>query len=190
MNHTLTLRAVILAGLLSLAHTVKADDPSSAPPNYMGASIGSVSSTTFCTDLIDCAETGRSWKAYSGVRVTDKILMEGGYVQFGEQQGSDGTNTVKSSLNGYTTAGVVTYPLDQLELFGKAGMWWWKDETKTGSNTVKADGSDLFYGAGANYNLGGNMGVRAEWERFETSKQANTKQSTDLISVGVTFSSL
>ncbi|TXH70509.1 MAG: porin family protein [Thiothrix sp.] len=194
MNHSLSWRVLVLAGCLCCFQAVQADDdtPVTTPtPNYMGASLGTASSE-FCTGLNHCGETNNTWKAYTGVRLNDKIFIEGSYVQFGEQQGIDANNNkASSSTKGYSTVGVVTYPLNnQIELFGKAGMWWWKNEHKKSTGTTATDGSDILLGAGANYNLGNNMGVRAEWERYQISQDSATKQPLDLLSVGVTFSSL
>ncbi len=192
MNHSLSWRVLVFAGCLCCFQLVQADDdlPTTPSPNYLGASLGTASSE-FCTGLTNCGETNNTWKAYSGVRMTEKVFVEGGYVQFGDQQGLDGTTELTSSTKGYTTAGVVTYSVnDQIELFGKAGMWWWKNEQKKASGKVAAEGSDILFGAGANYNLGNNMGVRAEWERYQMSQDNAVKQPLDLLSVGVTFSSL
>ena len=46
-------------------------------------------------------------------------------------------------------------------------------------------------GAGASYDLGNNIGVRAEWERYkDVGTPKIQKGDIDLLSVGVTFSSL
>ena len=194
MIHSHLWRVGVFAGCLCFFQSLQANDdtatPSTPAPNYLGASLGSTSSE-FCTGLNNCGETGNTWKAYSGVRMGEKIFVEGGYVKFGEQKGNDGSAEVSSKAKGYSTAGVVTYSLnEQIELFGKAGMWWWKNEKKLANTTTKAEGSDLLLGVGANYNLGDNMGVRAEWERYQMSSDDSAKQALDLLSVGVTFSSL
>ncbi|MFZ1342861.1 outer membrane beta-barrel protein [Thiothrix eikelboomii] len=194
MNHSLLWRVLVLAGCLCCFQSVQADDdmPTNTTPatNYLGASLGTASSE-FCTGLNNCGETSNTWKAYSGVRMSDKIFIEAAYVKFGEQQGLDGSTKISSNAKGYSTAGVVTYPLNaQIELFGKAGMWWWESEQKSTAGTQATDGSDILLGVGANYNLGDNMGVRAEWERYQRSQGSAAKQALDLLSVGVTFSSL
>lgn len=193
MNHSLLWRVLVFAGCLCCFQTTQADDdtPAATPtPNYLGASLGTASSE-FCTGLNNCGETNNTWKVYSGVRMTDKVFVEGGYIKFGDQKGSHEGSQITSSAKGYSTAGVVTYPLNsQIELFGKAGLWWWKNEQKHSTGKVALDGSDILLGAGANYNLGNNMGVRAEWERYQMSHEDAAKQPLDLLSVGVTFSSL
>ena len=194
MNHSLSWRVLVFVGCLCCFQSAQADDDTSTTttpsPNYLGASLG-MASSEFCTGLTNCGETSNTWKAYSGVRMAEKIFIEGGYVQFGDQQGSDGSNALSSSSKGYTTAGVVTYSVnDQIELFGKAGLWWWENEQKKSSGTVGTDGKDIFFGAGANYDIGNNMGVRAEWERYQMTQDSSAKQPLDLLSVGVTFSSL
>ncbi|HPY39842.1 MAG TPA: outer membrane beta-barrel protein [Thiolinea sp.] len=194
MNHSLSWRVWVIAGCLCYFQSVQADDnsagTSTSAPNYIGASLGTASSE-FCTVLSGCGETKNTWKAYSGVKMTEKAFIEGGYVQFGDQKGYNGTTETTSATKGYSTAGVVTYAVNsQIEVFGKAGLWWWKNEQKQATSTKATSGSDLLLGAGANYSLGNNMGVRAEWERYQMSPDSSAKQPLDLLSVGVTFSSL
>ncbi len=210
MNNLTNSQAALLLGLLMLGHAASAApmqaiqqaDAQTSAPNYVGASIGTAHSDAFCAELDSCSDADSTWKVYSGIRLTEKIQLEGAYIRFGEQQGSTATtsdtttNTITSTsaTSGYTAAALVTYPLsDGIELFGKGGMLWWDQELKTGTETLSRSGSNYFLGAGANYDLGDNLGVRAEWERYE-GVQAGTDnsltESMDLISVGVTFSSL
>ena len=148
--------------------------------NYAGASVGS-------------ADDGSGWKVYSGVRLNDSIIIEGGYVSFGEASMTDNNgNRITSAISGYTTAGVATYQYsDQIELFGKAGMLWWDNEISGSSSQPSTDGSNTFVGIGANYDMGDNLGLKAEWERFKGIQRfQNSADTMDLLSVGVTFSSL
>ncbi|MCB1639634.1 MAG: outer membrane beta-barrel protein, partial [Thiothrix sp.] len=80
---------------------------------------------------------------------------------------------------------------DKLELLTKGGVFWWENELDVDGNGSKQDGKSLFFGVGANYDLGDNLGLKAEWERYKDLKlDGGTKASQDLISLGVTFSSL
>lgn len=160
--------------------------------NYIGGSIGQLSSD-FCDGLNNCQEDDTAWKIYTGVPFQGGIILEGGYVDFGEQKGTNAKGqTVGLNRSAYTTAGVIHLPYNEsLSLLGKAGVAWWKSEETIAGKNQEVDGKDIFYGAGARYDLGDNLGLRAEWERFKNmgSDQINNKDF-DLLSIGVTMSSL
>ncbi|WML91059.1 outer membrane beta-barrel protein [Thiothrix lacustris] len=166
----------------------------SKAPNYLGASIGKTTTDDFCQDLNACESADQSWKAFAGVRVNDSIVLESGYVAFGKQSGQDASGTVSQTTSAYTATAVVGLPVsDQIEAFGKAGMARWSVENTNSSGTVVEDtGNNIMVGAGANYDLGDNMGVRAEWERYKDIAIPSTQQTgdIDLLSLGFIFSSL
>lgn len=164
---------------------------SNKPDNYLGGSLGQTSADGFCETLQNCENADKSWKVFAGVRMNDNIVLEGGYVNFGEQAGQDANDSISQKATAFTLTGVAGFPMsDQIELFGKAGVARWSQESTV--NGVKSDssGADVLVGAGANYDLGDNMGIRAEWERFKDVGEAAHKGDIDLLSVGVTFSSL
>ncbi|MGB0845490.1 MAG: outer membrane beta-barrel protein [Thiolinea sp.] len=197
-------RAIISALLLSLLapgqtqaaapYNPMAHKQKKPANNYMGASVGMSESEALCTSLNNCLDDEKSWKAYSGVRLNDNVVIEGGYVKFGDLSADDSNgNKMTSKLSGYTTAGLATFQYsDQIELFGKGGMIWWENETSGSSGNYTNDDSGTFLGVGANYDMGDNLGIKAEWERFDGISRFKDEaaESIDLLSVGVTFSSL
>ena len=202
MKHSHATISILLTGLMFITGQAQAGKPfntfkggQKAPPNnYIGASIGSNDSTALCGNAFtSCKDEDRGWKAYSGVRLNDSVVIEGGYIQFGDLVAYD-SNSIRSTsaVSGYTTAGLATYQYsDQIELFGKGGMIWWDNEKNTASGKSESDGTGSFLGIGANYDMGDNLGVRAEWERFEGIERFEGETgSMDLLSVGVTMSSL
>lgn len=162
------------------------------PVNYLGASLGSVTTDGFCAGLANCGNSGKSWKAFAGVRMNENIVLEGGYVDFGTQSGTDANGEVSQQATAFTATGVAGIPVsEQIELFGKAGMARWTVEQSASASKAESTGSDILVGVGANYNLGDNMGVRAEWERFKgVGNTAGQQNDIDLLSLGFTFSSL
>ncbi|MGB5599755.1 MAG: outer membrane beta-barrel protein [Thiothrix litoralis] len=162
-------------------------------PNYLGASIGKTTTDGFCQDLTACASTDKSWKAFAGVRMNDNIVLESSYVNFGKQSGMDTSGTVSHKPSAYTAAAVAGIPVsDAIEAFGKAGMAHWTVEHTNSSTVVENTGNNIMVGLGANYDLGDNMGIRAEWERYKDVGTTTTQQAgdIDLLSLGFTFSSL
>ncbi|MEZ5453321.1 MAG: outer membrane beta-barrel protein [Thiothrix sp.] len=162
------------------------------PRNYLGASLGSATTDEFCDGLADCGNDGKSWKAFAGVRMNENIVLESGYVDFGKQTGLDTSGEISQQATAFTVAGVAGIPLsEQIELFGKAGMARWSVEQTINTNQTETTGSDVLVGVGGNYNLGDNMGIRAEWERFKDVGSKDGKAGDiDLLSLGFTFSSL
>lgn len=205
-------RATCLAGctLLVLACNVFAEASADSPfskikpmspiggsqnaqaPNYLGASIGSTTTDGFCSDLSACENSDKSWKVFAGVRMNENIVVEGGYVDFGTQSGTDASGNVSQQATAFTAAGVAGIPVsEQIEVFGKAGMARWTVEKTDSTGAAENTGTDVLVGVGANYNLGDNMGVRAEWERFkDVGSTAGQEGDIDLLSLGFTFSSL
>lgn len=182
----------LLVGWTTTA-TASSQDKNQLPANYLGASIGSSDSSAACKNLSDCGESSSTWKVYSGVRLTDSVMLEGGYVNFAEQAGKDSAGgRVSAELSGYTSAAVAQFPVsDKIIAFGKAGVFFWDSESKNSAGQSSHEGKDLFFGAGASYTLGDNLALRAEWERFEGIKQhSDSEELVDLLSLGVGFSSL
>lgn len=165
---------------------------SNQAPNYLGASIGSPTTDGFCAGVGNCDNSDKSWKVFTGVRMNENLVLEGGYVDFGKQSGTLTGGTLSQQASAFTAAGVVGIPLaDQIEAFGKAGVARWTVEQAAAGSTTEDTGTDVLVGIGANYDLGDNMGVRAEWERYkDIGQQDNHGGDIDLMSLGFTFSSL
>lgn len=169
----------------------KSKQQAEAPRNYVGVSMGQ-SSHEGCAGLIECDDNATSWKVYSGVRLADGIMLEAGYVDLGETQGKDANGAVSSETKGYTVAGVVELPvMDQFSLLGKVGIFRRNNEYRTSTGTQNNDGNSTLLGIGAQYNMSGNLGLRAEWERYSKATNMNgAENDMDQLSVGITFSSL
>lgn len=108
---------------------------------------------------------------YVGVQFNKYVGIEAGYLQTAEGKKSNvlnsGVNT-KIKLSGFSADLVGTLPVtpdDKVSLLGSAGLGRYKaDITATGpGGLVSADDSDTGYrlGAGAQYQLTDNIGVRA-----------------------------
>jgi opacity protein-like surface antigen len=184
---------------------------------YGGASIGK-SSNGACESLADQAqaiagalvgnvncESPNAWKVFGGYNLSSNVAVEGSYVNFGEHGfdasipanallGNKVENpvTTRAKATGLGVSAVAKAPvMDQLSLFGKAGVMAWKTKGTATignvkgtnlTNDVKTDGVDLSLGAGAEYKIDDNWGIRGEYEHVN-GLEAN------MYSVGATFSS-
>jgi OOP family OmpA-OmpF porin len=88
-------------------------------------------------------------------------------------------------INGFNVSAVGSFPVsEQFSLFGKIGLFIWEAEANDITGGVpfsaKDDGTDISFGVGASFNFTRNVGIRAEWERFEAAEA-----DADLISIGV-----
>ncbi|MEB4593023.1 outer membrane beta-barrel protein [Candidatus Thiothrix sp. Deng01] len=153
---------------------------------------------------IDCP-TPSGWKVFGGYKVTPNLAVEGAYVDFGDG-GSSGIIPVIAGVNnvangasistqatGFNVSGVAsTAATDEISLFGKAGLMAWNKDTTatvqqvgvknaTVTQESSTDGVDLSLGAGAEYKINDNWGVRGEVEHFDG-------LNANLYSVGATFS--
>ncbi len=73
---------------------------------------------------------------------------------------------------------------EQFSVFGKIGLFLWdaeaNDTTGGAAFSAKEDGTDLSFGVGVGYHFTRNLGIRAEWEMFDTNDA-----DASLLSVGV-----
>ncbi|OQX07065.1 MAG: hypothetical protein BWK73_28960 [Thiothrix lacustris] len=153
---------------------------------------------------IECP-TSNGWKVFGGYTVAPNLAVEGAYIDLGETSTAGvipvipGINSVANAAGLATTAtglnvsGVASVAAtNEVKLFGKAGMMLWDKETTATVNNVgptsatvvqasKTDGVDLSLGAGAEYKINDNWGVRGEVEHFDG-------LNANLYSAGATFS--
>lgn len=163
---------------------------------YLGAGVGPSSfDRGIAEGLIDSGSVDKSdtgFKFFGGFQVNRNFALEAAYVDLGEVRysGDFGGSPVvggRIEVTGINLSGVLSAPMSpQLTLFGKAGLFLWDAEANdvTGGTPFSAsqDGTDLSFGIGASYAFAPNMGVRAEWEFFESADA-----DANLLSIGIEF---
>jgi opacity protein-like surface antigen len=197
----------LLVGLVGSAH---ADDAMmqnagfmNGPKLYVGGSLGSSQQGDTCNDPFfegECNNKDMAWKAFGGVRVNPMVGAELSYNQMGKtsMNGKTGSSpaTMENTLTGTSVAGVGYVPVaPNIEAFGKAGAIFWQRETSAtaGSKTEqsKDDGTSPLLGAGAQYQLNGNLHLRGEWEHmFNLNSDSDYETDADLYSIGLMYSTL
>jgi hypothetical protein len=152
---------------------------------------------------INCP-TPSGWKVFGGYTVAPNLAVEGAYVDMGKGTTNGvvpvipGVNSAANATalstksSGVNVSGVASVAAtNQVNLFGKAGMMAWNKETTatvenvgatsaTVTQTTKTDGVDVSLGAGAEYKINDNWGVRGEVEHFDG-------LNSNLYSVGASF---
>jgi hypothetical protein len=137
------------------------------------------------------ADDDRGFKGMVGFRPLDSFAIEANYVDLGESRvplslvcvtpPCPTEATIDSQLVSVSAVGMFALPL--VDLFGRVGYATWESELSPFA-TQKRDGSDPTYGAGAQVRIG-SFALRFEYERFEFEDD-----SSDLLSVGFTYTFL
>src|SRR5258708_19214520 len=121
---------------------------------YLGGTLGQSKFKDGGDDHKDTA-----WRILGGYQINRYFSAELGYHNLGEVSGSAG----KTKGNAGGLVGVGAWPLiEQLSAYGKLGVY--RGELKGPSD--KETNNDLTYGAGLEYALDKQVGVRCEWQRY------------------------
>lgn len=158
---------------------------------------------TYSTTSFDDTDTG--WKVFAGYQFHPNWAVELAYTDLGKFSfnanvsggpgGASATEYGEVKPTCWSLSAVGILPLrDNFSLFGKAGACRWDDhfrshETTVGGTVIPypvgSTGTDLTFGVGAKYDFTRNLGVRAEWERFDN--VVHDRTSVDLWSVSLQY---
>ena len=153
---------------------------------YLGASVGQanlkiddLTNNTFNDDDFDGDDM--AFKLIAGMRPLDWLGVEAAYVNFGEPEDTVVGTKLKADGDGISAFAVGFLGTGPVDLFAKVGLISWDSKISSGFDD---DGTDLAYGAGAQFRVLG-LSIRAEYEKFDISDV-----DLDMISVGVTYTFL
>ncbi len=153
---------------------------------YIGGSIGASFYDTELEDVsgddfkLDGEEF--AWKIFGGFRGARLWAIEGGYANFGKIQNTVLDKELESKTTGWDLFAVGNLALGPLDAFGKAGILWWRTDSKIEDDPFDVKGYDFAWGLGAAIRLGC-LGIRAEVERFELDGYCNIM----MLTAGVVF---
>lgn len=142
-----------------------------------------------CEHGADSEDDEMAWKIFGGYKFTPNFGVEGAYTDMGTY--SSTTKTSRTAIyhadaTAFSVAGIASAPVaDNFELFGKLGMARWERESQkdtSDSNTTIDEGTDLLIGAGAQFNVTENIGIRGEVEHYDD-------LDVNIVTIGGTFSS-
>jgi OOP family OmpA-OmpF porin len=126
---------------------------------YVGASIGNAEAGS---------EDDTAWRIAGGYRFGRTFAAEVGYVNMGDFGGGDDVTSLE-------LVGTAHFPLgNQFSIYGLGGIAMLEagDEDET----------ELTFGVGAQYDFSRNLGLRVQWQRYNTDPD-----EIDVMSVGVVF---
>jgi len=155
---------------------------------YIGASIGNTffgSEFDLEDEVKDISENSTGYKFFGGFSSDSFFQLEGGYRNLGtvKVEVPGFSTTFESETTGWDVYGMGRFQIFNLiDLFAKAGAFFWKTESAFVGQTVGESGTAFAWGLGAGVHLGP-IGVRLEWENF----QVADPETLSMLSLGATF---
>lgn len=108
-----------------------------------------------------------AFRLYAGGKFNDYIGLEGGYVNFGELDGSDAAADATFEADGFEIAALGYWPLGQFSPYVKVGQLFWNADTTIGGADAGDDDNDTFFGIGGQYDINESFSVRLEADRYQ-----------------------
>ncbi|SDY57869.1 outer membrane beta-barrel protein [Pseudomonas sp. NFIX28] len=157
------LRKIGVVSLLSLlSFQALADDKGL----YLGAGVSSIE-----TDKTHLSDEDYSYKVFAGYRVNSYLAFEGAFVDLGQFKDEDldfDGKSVQASAH-------LGFPLgERVRVFGSLGAHAWDAD---GNASDDDTGVNMTYGAGVEFDVFRNIGLRAEYEVLEVG-DINLNQTT------------
>jgi OmpA-OmpF porin, OOP family len=181
------LTGLLVVPLASVAQT--RDDSYSWLPftthGYFGAAAGQSSFDLNCSPGFSCDDKDSAFKIYTGGKFHNVFGVELGYVDLGKVDFGIGT----AKARGVNLSLVANLPLNEaFAVFGKVGSTYGSTEAPVFLEGNKRErGFGKSYGAGLEFSLGRNWGIRGEWERQTFEFANNGDRDVDLGTIGVHY---
>lgn len=182
MNKFISTIALLSAGIFpAMAHSAPTQKNPDGP--YVGVGWGQ-----FDLDIQNLSDVGTAtsdivksdsdaWKAFAGWRLNPYLAFEAAYIDFGRvgdrftASGSDGNYDV--DISGFAPYIVGTLPLGPVEVFAKAGSYFYDvkldvDFDNPGPDVDSSHSrNDFLYGGGVGVTIADHVTLRAEYETVE-----------------------
>ena len=142
---------------------------------------------------IDCDKNSASAGLFAGYQFNNNLAFEAEYISLGEAKAtyleSLTEQVYKGTMKGVNLSAVGSiYLLDDLALFGKAGVFNWYGENKGPFSTSKADGWAPAAGVGMSYQLNDSWQARFEYQYFHHLGSTDLGGSNaHLVSIGISY---
>jgi OOP family OmpA-OmpF porin len=147
---------------------------------YVGGALGQSHDKSSDSPLQITDHSSTGGKLWGGYAIDSHFGVEAGYADLG----SFGSATGDAKASGLFVDGVGTLPLGHdVSALARVGTFHGKLRAGTGETDT---GTNLKVGAGLQYDLAKNVGVRGEWERYRFDS-FGTRSNDDLYSIGVNY---
>lgn len=143
---------------------------------YLGGSFGIAQYQESCESLtVRCDDKDSAWRVFAGYQFNRWVAIEAAWADMGSikfEGDPAGTFNQETDVYGADLVAVLSWPiLDNLSLFGKAGGYRMRvasDIMTAGVPSSRGETSGgLTYGLGAEFRIGGRLGIRAEFQRYD-----------------------
>ena len=184
---------VVIVALATTAFALPATAQLNMSSVYIGGDLGLAERKDSCGSILaggSCDEKDRSWALFGGYQLNRNFAAELGYHDLGEIKASVGSATAASKTHVWDLVAVGMLPvMNTLSLYGKLGGYWAKSHL---SSNVANGGTDtntgLTYGAGVQWDAMPNIGVRAQWQRYDNVGGNQTGEGDiNVVSVGALY---
>jgi OmpA-OmpF porin, OOP family len=147
---------------------------------YIGATIGQAEYKEGCLGTGECDDADTAWRILGGFQFNKFFAVELGYYDFGEA--SSGTAKLEAEAFELVAVGSFHFT-DRFSVYGKLGGY--QGTLKGGG--VDEDSTDLTYGIGVRWDFTKRLGVRGEWQRYESLGGGSVETDLDVLSIGLIF---
>ena len=190
--------AIAALGVAALAFSLPVAAQMSARNAYIGASVGQAKYNDWCGTVSglgssSCDDKDTAFRLFAGYQFHPNIAVEVGYADLGKATFS-GTFlgvpvTGKDEFTAWDLVAVGSLPFGTgFSAFGKLGLYHGKVDATANvagaRGTASDTGTDLTLGLGVGYDFTRNLGVRAEWQRYNDFSDAG---GLDVFSLGVVY---
>ena len=166
---------------------------------YVGANLGTARALDVSSDigsnvLIDDRDS--SWRIFGGYHYWDIMGFELGFTDLGKTSvqstymGSAYSDQDEAAVIDAVIVGTMRITGD-ISVLGKIGLLFFDADSETTSGGVtrtdSASGVDYTLGLGAKYDLGKQLGLRVEWQRFSEVGKGGGQSHYDVYSAGLVF---
>ena len=131
-----------------------------------------------------CDDKSVAWRAFGGYRFNAYFGYEIGYADLGKITRSFAGDVGTFEATAIDALLFVAVPLGQdFSFFVKGGIFSWDFERTivgTGAGKANEKGTDTTYGFGAQYDLGKNLALRLEWQRYNDVGDVNAFGQTHI----------
>ena len=159
--------AMLAAGAMTLSAGAMAQQMDSGW--YVGGAFGQA-------DLGPDEDT--AWKISGGYQLNRTFSAEIGYTNLGEIDVPGGS----AEATAWELIALGKFPVaNQFSVYGLVGFANVEGEATVGGITVSDDSTELTYGIGAQFDVSRNLGIRAQWQRYDTDDEI------DVMSLGVVW---
>ena len=182
--------AVLGLAAAALALPASAQQRFDTSAAYLGLSVGQAEFNEACegaASFVSCDSKDTAFRIFGGYQFHPNIAVELGWADLGAATARNNITGASASAeaSAFDLVGVLSWPIgNAFSVYGKIGLFHGEVEAGGAASSLgSASGTDLTYGLGAQFNLGRNIGLRAEWQRYNDFSGSDI----DVMSIGVLY---